>query len=159
MYQNNYLPGGSSVSVLASSSFSLSAFCLEISLSLSTLRLEKCCQACLLAWWLGLLFRAHTFLASGLLGTFDWIIRSGLSLSKLERFWGYCQYPMRVTHSHMRAGFLRRCQNSLWQNSPKIMHFQAWKNYFKGQLISEQNFRAITSPKEQTKLIILGILE
>ena len=30
----------------------------------------------------------------------------------------------------MRAGFLRRCQNSLRQNSPKIMHFQAWKKMF-----------------------------
>ena len=27
----------------------------------------------------------------------------------------------------MRAGFLWRCQNSLRQNSPEIMHFQAWK--------------------------------
>ena len=25
---------------------------------------------------------------------------------------------------NMRAGFLRRCQNLLQQNSPKIMHFQ-----------------------------------
>ena len=25
----------------------------------------------------------------------------------------------------MRAGFLRRCQNSLWQTSPEMMHFQA----------------------------------
>ena len=27
-----------------------------------------------------------------------------------------------------RAGFLLRCQNSLRQNTPKMMHFQAWKN-------------------------------
>jgi hypothetical protein len=26
---------------------------------------------------------------------------------------------------NIRAGFLRWCQNSLWQNSPEIMHFQA----------------------------------
>ena len=29
---------------------------------------------------------------------------------------------------NMRAGFLRRCQISLRQKSPEIMHFQAWKN-------------------------------
>ena len=28
---------------------------------------------------------------------------------------------------NIRAGFLRRCQNSLRQSSPDIMHFQAWK--------------------------------
>ena len=31
---------------------------------------------------------------------------------------------------NMRAGFLRRCQISLWQNSPEIMDFQAWKKSF-----------------------------
>ena len=48
-----------------------------------------------------------------------------------------CTLPNYVSHesykefwknSHfekMRAGFLRRCQNSLRQNSPVIMHFQA----------------------------------
>ena len=28
------------------------------------------------------------------------------------------------------VGFLRRCQNSLRQNSPEIMHFQEWKKMF-----------------------------
>ena len=27
---------------------------------------------------------------------------------------------------NMRASFLRRCQNSLWQTSHEMMHFQAW---------------------------------
>ena len=31
---------------------------------------------------------------------------------------------------NMRANFISRCQNSLQQNSPEIMHFQAWKNKF-----------------------------
>ena len=31
---------------------------------------------------------------------------------------------------NMRANFIRRCQNSLRQNSPEIMHFQARKNCF-----------------------------
>ena len=26
---------------------------------------------------------------------------------------------------NMRADFLRRCQNTLWQTSPEMMHFQA----------------------------------
>ena len=51
-----------------------------------------------------------------------------------------CILPNYVTHesqkefwknSHfenMRAGFLLSCQNWLRQNTPKIMHFQAWKN-------------------------------
>ena len=33
-------------------------------------------------------------------------------------------------HSHFentKTCFLLRCQNSLWQNSPKMLHFQAWK--------------------------------
>ena len=30
-------------------------------------------------------------------------------------------------YENMRACFLRRCQNSLWQTSPEMMHFQAWK--------------------------------
>ena len=29
------------------------------------------------------------------------------------------------TFEPMRAGFLRKCQNSLWQISPEIMDFQA----------------------------------
>ena len=28
---------------------------------------------------------------------------------------------------NMRADFHRRCQNSLWQTSPEMMHFQALK--------------------------------
>ena len=28
---------------------------------------------------------------------------------------------------NIRANFISRCQNSLWQNSPEIIHFQAWK--------------------------------
>ena len=31
---------------------------------------------------------------------------------------------------NMRAGFLGRCQKSLWQTSPEMMHFQAWKKIF-----------------------------
>jgi len=50
-----------------------------------------------------------------------------------------CILPNYVTHesqkefwknSHFentRAGFLLSCQNSLRQNTPKMMHFQAWK--------------------------------
>ena len=79
-------------------------------------------------------------------------------VNTVEMFWGYCQWASLallvaligsqdtvftfvnhdyVAHesfkefwknSHMRAGFLRRCQNSLWQISPKMMHFQAWKD-------------------------------
>ena len=51
-----------------------------------------------------------------------------------------CILPNYLTHesqkdfwknSHFentRAGFLLWCQNSLWQNTSKMMHFQAWKN-------------------------------
>ena len=31
---------------------------------------------------------------------------------------------------NMGASFLRRCQNTLWQNCPEMMHFQAWKICF-----------------------------
>ena len=31
---------------------------------------------------------------------------------------------------HMRADFLGRSLNSLWQTSPEMMHFQAWKKMF-----------------------------
>ena len=36
----------------------------------------------------------------------------------------------------MRAGFLRRYQNSLRQNSPEIMHFQAWKKNISFNIMS-----------------------
>ena len=37
---------------------------------------------------------------------------------------------------NMRANFRRRCQNSLRQNSPEIMHFQAWKKKFLTNIMS-----------------------
>ena len=64
-------------------------------------------------------------------------------ISKKFRKWFYfftCILPNYLIHksqkefwknSHFentRAGFLLRCQNSLWQNTSEIMHFQAWKN-------------------------------
>ena len=33
-------------------------------------------------------------------------------------------FEILVIFENMRAFFLLRCQNSLWQTSPKIMHFQ-----------------------------------
>ena len=35
-------------------------------------------------------------------------------------------FPKRAIYT--RAGFLLRCQNSLWQTTHEMMHFQAWKN-------------------------------
>ena len=64
-------------------------------------------------------------------------------ISKKFRKWFYfftCILPNYLTHEsqnefwknsqfeNTRAGFLLRCQNSLRQNTSKMMHFQAWKN-------------------------------
>ena len=40
----------------------------------------------------------------------------------LKEFWKNSHFE------NMRADFLRRCQKSIRQTSPEMMHFQAWKN-------------------------------
>ena len=37
------------------------------------------------------------------------------------------EFRKNIHFENMGAGFLLTCQNSLWQNNPKMMHFQAWK--------------------------------
>ena len=49
------------------------------------------------------------------------ILPDHLSHKSSKEFWKNSHFE------NMRADFLRRCQNSLWQTSPEIMHFQAWK--------------------------------
>ena len=52
---------------------------------------------------------------------FTWILPDYVSHEISKEFWKSSHFQ------NMRAGFLRRCQNSLRQNSHEMMHFQAWK--------------------------------
>ena len=55
---------------------------------------------------------------------FTSILPDYVSHESLKEFWKNCHFE------NMRADFLRRCQNSLWQTSPEMMHFQARKKLF-----------------------------
>ena len=52
---------------------------------------------------------------------FTCIIPDYVAYESQKEFWKKSHFE------NTRAGFLLRCQNTLRQNSPKIMHFQAWK--------------------------------
>ena len=52
---------------------------------------------------------------------FTCILTDYLTHESLKVFWKNSDFE------NMGASFLRRCQNTLWQNSPEMMHFQAWK--------------------------------
>ena len=54
--------------------------------------------------------------------SFTCILPDYVSHESPKEFWKNSHFEK------MRADFLGRCQNSLWQNSPEMMHFQAWKN-------------------------------
>ena len=51
---------------------------------------------------------------------FTWILPDYVFHESPKEFWKNNQFE------HIRASFLRRCQNSLWQTSHEMMHFQAW---------------------------------
>ena len=55
---------------------------------------------------------------------FTCILTDYLTHESLKVFWKNSDFE------NMGASFLRRCQNTLWQNSPEMMHFQAWKKKF-----------------------------
>ena len=50
---------------------------------------------------------------------FTSILPDYVSHESLKEFWKNCHFE------NIKAGFLRRCQKSLRQTSPEIMHFQA----------------------------------
>ena len=53
---------------------------------------------------------------------FTCIIPDYVAYESQKEFWKNSHFE------NTRAGFLLWCQNSLWQNTSKMMHFQAWKN-------------------------------
>ena len=53
---------------------------------------------------------------------FTCILPDYLSHESLKEVWKNSSFE------NMRADFLRRCQKSLRQTGPKMMHFQTWKN-------------------------------
>ena len=55
---------------------------------------------------------------------FPCILLNYLTHESQKDFWKNSHFE------NTRAGFLLWCQNSLWQNTSKMMHFQAWKNKY-----------------------------
>ena len=53
---------------------------------------------------------------------FTCILPDSMANGVIKEFWKNSHFE------NMTASFLLRCQNSLRQTSPKIMHFQRWKN-------------------------------
>ena len=60
---------------------------------------------------------------------FTCILPDYLSYESLKVFWKNSDFE------NMGASFLRRCQNTLRQNSLEMMHFQAWKKKFLTNII------------------------
>ena len=58
------------------------------------------------------------------------ILPDYLSHESPKEFWKNSHFE------NMRADFLGRCLNSLWQTSPEMMHFQAWKKMFLTDIVS-----------------------
>ena len=66
---------------------------------------------------------------------FTCILPDYLSHESLKEFWKNSHFENR------RANFLRRYQNSLRQNSPKMMHFQAGKNNILSDYVSHESLK------------------